>query len=207
MPFNEAFFEAYKSKNFGQSQFIRNNKERQHISVSKMEEHDDIMYIDVGKFSEYRYTGTTDKRYLGFKNVVFDFIFTVYDIDSGSAFIARLYKKDQEQHKRLLQEMDRYLKSKKRSNFEARIIGLQDGEDYSYTEEIIDILGKRKIAFYEIDLFGSEVRHVAIDMRIGTTYNMLLLNRVYRPGELANNLTEDQFSRNIADQTTSSLPQ
>ncbi len=200
MSFNEAFFGAYKSENFGQSLFIRNYKERQHISVSKTEEHEDITYMGLGEFSEYTYAGLIGKRYLGFKSIVYDLIFTVYDVNSESAFVARLYKKDQGQHRRLMEKLGRYLKSKNKPNFEARLIGLQDGEDYQYAEEIIKVLDKQKISFYEIDLFGSEVRHVAIDMRIGTTYNILLLNRVYRPGELANTLTEEQFSRNIGDQ-------
>ena len=45
----------------------------------------------------------------------------------------------------------------------------------------------------EIDMFGEEKRHMAIDMKTGLSYDLLLENRIYRPGELKNDEKEDDF--------------
>lgn len=201
MPFTNMLLEAIGSKGFGQAPFINTYKERQHISVSKLEEHKDITYISPGEFGKYVYTSVKEKRYIGFKELTYDFIFTVYDLNSRSVFAARLYRKDPQLDKKLKDALNIFFNSQRRPNFEARLIGLQNKEDYSYIREITEVLGKRAVGVCEIDMFGDSIRHVAIDISIGTTYNLLLLNRTYRPGELRNNITEDQFGRTLQIQS------
>ena len=50
---------------------------------------------------------------------------------------------------------------------------------------------------FEADLFGSDRRNIAIDLKTGTSFNMLTENRLYKPGELANTTTEEQFAREL----------
>ena len=49
----------------------------------------------------------------------------------------------------------------------------------------------------EIDLFGTDKRHIALDLKTGTSYDLFLENRIYRPGELANSEKEEDFQRSV----------
>ncbi len=40
---------------------------------------------------------------------------------------------------------------------------------------------------FALGLFGNEIRHIALDTKTGLSYNVLLLDRIYRPGELVYN--------------------
>ena len=60
----------------------------------------------------------------------------------------------------------------------------------------LEKIGKNSLV--EVDLFGNEVRHVAIDLKTGLSYNVLIKNIIYKPGELINNLSFDDFSKNVS---------
>ena len=46
-------------------------------------------------------------------------------------------------------------------------------------------------------MFGTDARHVAIYLKTGASYNLLLLNRIYRPGELKNQQAYDEFRQRL----------
>jgi hypothetical protein len=50
----------------------------------------------------------------------------------------------------------------------------------------------------EVDLFGEEKRHIVMDMKTGLSYDLLLENRIYRPGELKNDEKEEDFQSSTA---------
>ena len=84
-----------------------------------------------------------------------------------------------------------------RPNVEARIMGLQNGEDHAFLGGLLGFLSKQGIRLIEADLFGEETRHVAIDLKTGASYNVLLEDRHYRAGELVNRMTIDDFARTL----------
>ncbi|MCL4404741.1 hypothetical protein M1583_02000, partial [Candidatus Marsarchaeota archaeon] len=55
----------------------------------------------------------------------------------------------------------------------------------------------RGIPLVEADLFGNEVRHIAFDAKQGMSFNVLVNNMNYKPGELVNKMTIDQFERSL----------
>ena len=54
-----------------------------------------------------------------------------------------------------------------------------------------------RIPIFEADLFGNSTRHIAIDIYSGMSFNVLLEDKLYKPGELVNNMTREQFERAI----------
>jgi hypothetical protein len=53
----------------------------------------------------------------------------------------------------------------------------------------------KKMKLVEVDIFGTNTRHIAIDAKLGTSYNILMEDRLYRAGELVNNLTMENFEK------------
>jgi len=85
---------------------------------------------------------------------------------------------------------------KDKPNLEARIIGMQKNQDFYFIlNQIFDFLISNKIRLVEVDLFGDNTRHIAIDTKLGTSYNVLMEDRIYRPGELVNSTTVENFER------------
>ena len=41
------------------------------------------------------------------------------------------------------------------------------------------------------------MRHVAVDLKTGASYNILMEDRNYRPGELINQMTPDDYARTL----------
>ncbi|MEM3227824.1 MAG: hypothetical protein QXR58_01800 [Candidatus Micrarchaeaceae archaeon] len=196
MPFRDLIIADLKMGKLGKSQYIMSYKPRQHISLSKMAEHDEIKYVEIGAQTQSRYASPIDTRYLGFKGISYDLVLMLYEINSHSAFASRQYIW-QENLDKSVSSFLHSLKGVKSPEVEARIIGLQNSQDTSALSKLLDLLSSKKIEVYEADLFGNELRHIALDMHTGTTFNILLLDRLYRPGELLNKLTEEQFQRGI----------
>ena len=53
--------------------------------------------------------------------------------------------------------------------------------------------------FMEVDLFGTDTRHIALDLKTGVSYNLLLLNRLYRAGELACQVNKEAYDKMRSD--------
>lgn len=134
------------------------------------------------KYSEYN-------RYMLAREISHDLFFTVYDVDTRKLIGGRLtsvISKDDAVRVAALALKERM------HNTEMRIIGLQDGEADLIGS--VELLHKElKCRLIEVDLFGGEMRHIAMDASTGSSYNLLLLNRIYRPGELANTVTAQDF--------------
>ena len=82
-------------------------------------------------------------------------------------------------------------------DMEARIIGLQDGEEHGFLKDLLGFLSKHRIRLAEADLFGERIRHIAIDLKTGMSYNILLDDRIYKPSELVNRMTVEDFQRGL----------
>ncbi len=142
------------------------------------------------------------KMYIISDNVTFDIMVSIYDINSTNALVFRTAKNHIE--KPLQITINKFVKGIKKPNFELRCIGLQNGsKDAANTVSEMHNIVKGSIA--EIDLFGSETRHICIDLKTGLTYNLLLENRRYRAAELTNKMTRSEFDAKIGNASAAAL--
>ena len=179
-------------------------KERPHISKSKVDMYSNAVYVGIGGSKKLYYSSEIDTRYIAAKDITFDMLVSLYDINNRILLASRIYKYAFDVEKKMT-AMIASIKGKK-TNLEARIIGFQNNEDvYLIGEELADFFMKNRIELVEVDLFGSNIRHVAIDAKLGSTFNMLLENRLYRPGELSNSMTVENFEAGLKVADSSKL--
>ena len=97
-----------------------------------------------------------------------------------------------------------FLKKLRNPNLEIRAIGMQNlkegyGNDLLINIEQAYTVLKPKAKLVEVDLFGNETRHIAIDAKTGASVDVLLYDRFYKPGELNTQTSLEQF-KNITAQ-------
>ncbi len=192
MGFESVLGKRVGGRGFGQSRYLATGKERPHISRSKLLANDSTEFVGLGEEKKGSYMGWMGRRYIAAENLTYDFIITFYDVNSPYLSVVRLFEAE-----RLMKSLKRALKddASSRPNIEARIIGLQNGQEHGFLSEALDLLSKRGVRLIEADLFGGDVRHIAIDLKTGASYNVLLEDRSYRPGELMNHMTLEDFRR------------
>ena len=193
MTFEEQLLEDVRSERFGLEQYLKTFKKRAHISKSKMDSYSNCTYLKLGDFATRMNYNQMDSRYFGATSLVYDTFLSVYDVNSRSIAVARFM----ELTDKIAAEFDKFIKSCKRPNFEVRIIGMQDNEAVAPVYKIADIIMHNKLALFEADLFGKQVRHIAMDISSGMSFNVLLEDRIYKPGELTNSMTMEQFEKSV----------
>ncbi len=163
---------------------------RQHASIAQIESRS--IPLEKSKAISIRYS--EKKRYVISKSITFDMLLTMYDVNSRSMFAIRptlpMGTKEVGQVQKLIGRI-------KNPNFEIRAIGLQNGWR-GYAKSLNDIYRISKGHCMEVDMLGEEKRHIAIDLKTGLSYDLLLENRIYRPGELKNDEKEEDFQSNVS---------
>ena len=129
--------------------------------------------------------------YINVSNLTYDMLLSIYDFNSGRIAVARFDRFSDETRS----HMQGFVRSLKKPNLEARMIGLQDGHGLDDASKALDFINKNAISLNEADLFGTDIRHISIETKRGMSMDLLLLDRVYRPGELKNAQTYEQFLR------------
>ncbi len=172
----EAFEKRERLAEFGTSQLELNTGARHGLSLKTVQDRS----IELGPGSAVFLTYSYSRRYITVKALEFDMLITLFDVNSSAILALRSYVeisgKDQREISGLLSRI-------KRPNLEMRVIGMQNGS----SEPIQSVHKIRKLKeniLAEADLFGNSTRHITIDTKTGMVYNLLLLNRIYRPGEL-----------------------
>lgn len=186
-----------KGKGFGSERYIASYKERAHISKSKLDANSDATYLRTGQHIVMKAEGWKGQRYVVATDLSYDLLVCIYEINSSSLAVLRIFKHE-EVNEKLVNAIEGICG--KSANLEARIIGLQNREAHQSLGKVLEALKKFKnyhIPLVEIDLFGGELRHIAIDTKTGMTFNVLLEDRSYRPGELANPMTIIDFERSL----------
>lgn len=183
-----------RKRGFGSQRYVATGKERPHLSKSKAMASDAAEFVKLGESKFVPYSEFAGRRYIAFENLGYDFAITLYDVNAPKAYAIRDFES-----KKIVKELKAGIKSLMTSmpNIEARIIGLQSKEEHAFLKDALEVLAKEGIRLIEVDLFGDEIRHIAIDLKTGASYNMLLEDRLYRPGELLNRATIDDFSRTL----------
>lgn len=180
--FEELLKKDMDSEEFGGVAYIRSFKGRPHMSKSSMERDNLARYVDAGSWLSFAYDETRS-RYIAATSIVYDLLVSVYDVNSRSLFVCRV-NNDPGIMKKPLERFLRSIKGER--NVEARIIGMQNNQRLPVLSGVLGIINENRIPVYEIDLFGDQMRHIAVDSRLGPSYNILMLDRIYRPGELKN---------------------
>lgn len=182
-------FENILKKNIntiGNIKYLETYRERPHISKYKLEVNEDIIYTAINQFNIIEYKNQLSKKYIGAINIITDLFITIYNINLRKIAVLRLNTNTENTN--LIKQFKSYLNKNAKDNLEIRLFGLQNNNNLKILNELLSIIITYKVPIYEIDLFGNEIRHIAIDLEIGPSFNILLENRLYRPGELINNI-------------------
>ncbi len=158
---------------------------RNNISREKVDRYGAAVYNKQNECHMTLYKSELAVRYIAQTDITDELLISLYEVSTMSLCVARFSAWDM----KLSATLDKFMaqfKNPKERNFEARIIGLQNGQRYDTLHDVLRFVASKKLPLVEVDLFGSNMRHIAFDAKTGMSYNMLLENRLYRPGELAN---------------------
>ncbi|MEM0124164.1 MAG: hypothetical protein QXF41_01290 [Candidatus Micrarchaeaceae archaeon] len=172
-------FEEYALKDgFGKSRIVLRiaKFEKDHSSIAEIA--DEAIEINIGDAFRAKLDGGAS-RYIIAKGIADDLLVSAYNVNGFEAAVERASSIE----KFNFEKMGRLLSEMKRRNLEVRIFGLLNGSrcDADFISRLKKVVGG---ALVELDIFGDEYRHVAIDLRTGQSYELLLENRLYKPGEL-----------------------
>ncbi len=134
-----------------------------------------------------------ERRYVLAHDLTYDLFVSLYSVSNRVGVFFRISTPITKKEESLVRKAYAKLDNK---HIEARLIGMQSKQG-NFKELINSVLflGKLRNSLVEVDLFGNEVRHVAIDLKTGLSYNILMNDVIYKPGELANTLSFDKFSK------------
>lgn len=177
---------------FGKSRYIKNTKEHQNLSKVRLDTDPSVKYIKIGEWVNMPFDQGLGTRYIVCQDLTYDMMLVISDANTRYTIVYRFFRPDAQ----VLAQIAAIVKVTLRgANLEARLIGLQNGQEYGGIREIYDFVTKSGLPLAEVDLFGNEVRHIALDAATGVPYDILMLNRPYKPGELNNAKTLEQFER------------
>ncbi len=190
LSFEKFLEDGIERDNFSKEPYIKNFKERQNISRFVLDSDPGCKYLDGGESFAQRYDEYEGVRYVSCLSMTYDAVFSLYEADSRTSYIFRFT----DLRKEVLEGLDKTIKKMKTRNFEARLIGFQTNQAV-FLYQINSFIRKNNMRLVELDLFGTDTRHVAIDLKTGTSFDVLINNRLYKPGELQNTATAEQFER------------
>lgn len=192
MDFWDALNNQKMSREFGTKPIVFSSK----TSVIAANRPNTSLYMVADKSVElspsqatFRKFGPLVARYIIAREISFDALISIYDVNSESCIALRPTAQLGKQEVSMLRN---FISRIKRPNLEMRAIGMQNGnvELVSAIEQVREI---SKSDLIEVDLFGNAKRHIALDLKTGMGYDLLLLDRIYKPGELANDVTSDAY--------------
>jgi len=185
------FWRVYKTEEekpeFGNGRLYITSRDRIHLSLSHVERYSALLGMNQSMSRRF----SDETRYVTTKDLTHDLFVSVYDVNTTESVLLRF---SQPLGREAVKKVASPLKKLARPNLEMRIIGLQD-RDTELLGSVEMLHGELKPALVEADLFGSEIRHLAFDLKLGMAFNLLLLNRIYRPHELANTLSIEDFNK------------
>jgi len=191
--FEKILKDRLSNERVNMDRLILDFKERANVSKAKIDAYSNAKYLNIGEFYASRYDNELATRYAAAAPLIYDMIFTIYDVNTRNMALSRFFAMDL----KIKASFGKFIDSlaKQKPNLEARIIGMQNDQRMDNLREVLEFINARKLPLVEVDLFGTERRNIAIDNKLGMSFNILLENRVYRAGELANTVTMEQFER------------
>jgi hypothetical protein len=183
---------AEAQQGFGSTEFRKEFKRRPHISKVRLDEDASAAYIASGKHMTLG-RDAMGTEYAAAVNLTFELLLTVYDVDNSLLAAYRFVRIDPKAAKLI----KGFFNGRGARQLEARIYGLQNGSDASGLNDAIGFVREIGAELCEIDVFGDSVRNVAVDVKRGMSFDILMLNRLYKQGELLNTMTKEQFERGM----------
>ncbi len=178
----ESILSKIPKRNVGRSQILINSKERMHISKSDLDRYKSTTYLQIDEANELRFdeSGT---RYLASLDLTYDTLVSVYEKNTRSVLVVRFY----DDPKTVVSKISGFVKALKyKEGVEGRVMGMQSNNYPFEVNTLISNMEGLGICIKELDLFGTSVRHIAIDSKLGSSIDILKEDRLYRAGELAN---------------------
>ena len=172
---------------FGSARLQLKTGNRWHTSLAMVE--DRSRDVETGRAILQGYS--PEKRYVLAKSITRDLLVSIYDVNTSSSLIMR---PSMLLTRRNVSAISQKVKKSGFKNIEVRLIGLQNGTT-ELSAAINDISKAVGGALIEVDLFGNEIRNIAIDLKTGSSYDLLMQNRIYGPAERINNETADEFAK------------
>ncbi|MGC8710292.1 MAG: hypothetical protein ACP5RF_01630 [Candidatus Micrarchaeia archaeon] len=194
----DAFKKAVYLKDFSTERIFIGSRKSTYIPMERAHASIDSVYglhRELKPNTAFFQKETADIRYIVSTNITYDLFVSIFDVNSNSGFFIRSSMLLSNATKANIRK---YLDKFRNQNLEFRIIGMQNG----YNELIDVISGLKKLvkgSLVELDLFGNEIRHIAIDLETGHSYNLLLDNRIYKPGELINSQALQSFKSTVSE--------
>ena len=188
------FWNTYKTraaKDFGKAPIYLATAERKNASLNAVSEFSRELEANKAMFQHY----DEAHRYIIARDITHEILFVAYDVNSSDTLAARITGKMHEQE---WASVYSHLRKIKLPNVEFRLIGLQSGGLTASLTGFDKLHNRVRGVLAEVDIFGINMRHIVIDTKTGVPYDLLLLNRIYRSGELANTLSVDDFLPKIA---------
>jgi hypothetical protein len=176
---------------FEKQKILLNYKERPHISKKVLDKEGSI-YVDTDSIKEFHYDPLGPK-YIAFTNLSYDCVISLYNFDSKQGVVYRFYE-DIINNRELF---SKYFNDLALKNTEIRIIGMQNNYLNKQVRNKFFLIFTKKIKLYEIDLFGTEIRNIALNIETGQTFDILMENKLYKPGELTTKITLEEFESKI----------
>jgi hypothetical protein len=191
MNFWQIYYNDHLRSDFGTSRVLFTTKPRSNTSLSSISDKFTEIGINEVKFMSYDPNGL---RYLIAKDITYDILISIYDVNSSRIMCMRITQAIDDKN---LQDIKKITSFFGTQNIEIRIIGNQNNNKdvILYLYGLEGIIKNNELV--EIDLFGNEKRNICIDTKTGQSYNLLLDNRHYFPGELINNMKIEEFKSKI----------
>lgn len=166
-------------------------KERPHISKSKIDAYASAINMLPNQVWSLDYNLLVGIRYMYARDITYSLFVCVYDVNTMRMCSANLYKPSAS----IVNSFELNVKrlASKNPNLEGRLFGMQDGQKVTIVEDILAIFARYNVHLAEIDIFGNQIRHITIDAHTGASFNVLLEDRIYRPGELNNSTSIEKF--------------
>lgn len=185
------FFGKYREEagkqGFGATRLHLASRERIHASLSSLSKYSSR--LEINQAHAFAYSGAD--RYVLAKDVTRDLLIAIYDVNTSQAILLRPSKAIEGGMARKIASA---VGGHKMKNLEMRAIGLQE-EDKDLLPGIDMLRKSLKAPLVEVDLFGGDTRHIAFDTKHGMCYDLLLLDRIYKPHELANVEAKEEFEK------------
>jgi hypothetical protein len=185
------FWDVYEKERteptFGIGRKLISSRDRIHQSLSSVDEYCMNLEMDhatVKNFSER-------ERYVICTEITHDLLVSIFDVNTERSILLRFSEPPKDE---VLRKVSDEIKKLKKPNLEMRIIGLQD-KDTELLGSADRLHNMFTSSLMEVDLFGNEMRHIAFDMKLGMSFNLLLLNRAYLQYELINKEMRADYDR------------
>ncbi len=183
------------NNNINKERYYYGVKDRAHISKSKIIKNSMSNNIDINEIWTLDYNQMSGIRYMFCESLSYPIFISVYDVNTRALCAANLFKPDSSVMNYLSKILSKMngLQSKTSPSLQGRIFGMQNDQNTALLVDIIRLFALNNISLIEADLFGSELRSIVIDAHVGMSFNLLALDRIYRPGELNYSKTMVQF--------------